>query len=69
VTKTSHGGAASAAGWSAALITFWYAANYPFVGESDAIPLALGVAAAIVVAGAVEASWRRLRTHRLHDRV
>lgn len=50
---------AVAAGWAGFLVTFWYAANYPFNGESGAVPLALGALAALALAGVVEALARR----------
>ncbi len=51
---------ALAGAWTAFMGMFWYAANFPYNGESGVMPVVLGVITAAVAALAVEL-WYRLR--------
>lgn len=49
--------AAAAGGWLTFLLMFWYAANYPYNGESTVMPITLGIISAVLVAFAIESVW------------
>jgi hypothetical protein len=57
--------AAVAGGWLTFLIMFWYAANYPYNGDSAVVPVTLGIISALLVAAAVESVCYWLVDH--HD--
>jgi hypothetical protein len=44
------------------VIMFWYTANYPYNGESGAMPLTLAATTAVLVAAAVESGWYWFRS-------
>jgi hypothetical protein len=54
--------AAVAAASMAFVIMFWYLANYPYNGESGAMPLTLAVITAVLVAAATEGGWYWFRS-------
>jgi hypothetical protein len=55
--------AAVAGALMAFAIMFWYAANYPYNGESGAMPLTLATLTAVLVAAAVEGAWQWFSSH------
>ncbi len=57
--------AALGGSWVAFIIMFWLMANYPYNGESGAMPISLGVITAVAVAAVVE-GWYWLRKDRSH---
>lgn len=56
--RSGNRGGTHAAAVAAALIAFaimfWYAANYPYNGESGAMPMTLAAISAVLVAAAIE---------------
>ncbi len=60
-----HAAAALGGWWVAFVITFWLMANYPYAGESGAMPIFLGVIIGVAVAAVVE-GWYWLRKDRPH---
>jgi peptidoglycan/LPS O-acetylase OafA/YrhL len=58
----AHATALSVA-WVSFVTAFWYAANYPYNGESLVMPTIWGILAAILLGAAVE-GWDRLSNHR-----
>lgn len=53
--------AALASSWVAFVLMFWLMANYPYSGESGAMPILLAAITAVVVAAGVE-GWYWVRT-------
>lgn len=55
--------AALASSWVAFVIMFWLMANYPFNGESGAMPISLSVITGVVAAAGVEGWYWLRRSH------
>ena len=55
--------AALASSWVAFVIMFWLMANYPYNGESGAMPISFAVITGVVVAAGVEGWYWLRRSH------